>query len=739
MSQYTSYYTYQKYQRIGTGEWTPVSPSVYSIDGEGTMPLSIKNENDPACGYNPPIEPIYRWVNMDISTNWVCDDCPTPQYRTVSTAFTCVGYDKHYLNEYQISYNSGVSWTTTSTTIGDLVEANSEYCGYTPPIPTGAFKIKASYRNSETYSAECDSNPILTRRNTGPSGYNAYDMLTATIGNCVTSIDSYAFGENYTRLKEVTIPSGVTEIGYGSFYGCSSLSSVTIWEGSALTRIGNGAFNMCGNLKRINSFVDGTFELPNSLRTIESYAFSGCSGLVNIDIPSGVTTIGSYAFDGCSGLTNVTIPDTVTTIGFNAFSKYDLNLPIENNIRYADTYAVGVTNDFSLTTYTIKDGTRFIGNGAFGSCTNLRSITIPDSVIYINSSAFGGCSALTSCTIGNNVANIGQSAFSGCKSLSGITIPNSVTSIGQSAFWNCSGLTSIDIPDSVTTIGSSAFERCSGLTDVTIGSGITSIGNWAFSECSALTFVTINATTPPILEKDEVTGYVNVFAHTNAYLRIYVPCDYVDIYKVADGWSTYASKIRGIPPCGDVKFRFVATYNDLRTYSAECTSTSGTIGTATTNPSGYKSSAMTTAEIGDCITSIGTSAFTRFSGLTNVIIPNSVSGIETNAFSRCYSLSSVTIPNSVTSIGGSAFRYCSGATSISIGNGITNIKNYAFAGCTNLTSVTIYAATPPTLGIGAFDNTNNCIIYVPSSAVDTYKAASGWSTYASRITAIPNS
>jgi hypothetical protein len=37
------------------------------------------------------------------------------------------------------------------------------------------------------------------------------------------------------------------------------------------------------------------------------------------------------------------------------------------------------------------------------------------------------------------------------------------------------------------------------------------------------------------------------------------------------------------------------------------------------------------------------------------------------------------------------------------------------------------------LGSSAFSITNNCPIYVPSASVDTYKAASGWSTYASRI------
>ena len=61
-----------------------------------------------------------------------------------------------------------------------------------------------------------------------------------------------------------------------------------------------------------------------------------------------------------------------------------------------------------------------------------------------------------------------------------------------------------------------------------------------------------------------------------------------------------------------------------------------------------------------------------------------------------------------------------------------------FKGCSGLESSTILATTPPTMGdFNIFSNTNNCPIYVPTASVDTYKAASGWSTYESRIQAIP--
>ena len=148
-------------------------------------------------------------------------------------------------------------------------------------------------------------------------------------------------------------------------------------------------------------------------------------------------------------------------------------------------------------------------------------------------------------------------------------------------------------------------------------------------------------------------------------------------------------------------------------------------------------SKLTAVEIPNSVTLIGDSAFSKCSSLTSVRIPNSVTSINYSAFSKCSSLTSVEIPNSVTEIGEWAFNNCSGLTSVTIPNSVTEIGMHAFESCTGLTSVTINATTPPTLDdTNAFDDTNNCPIYVPAESVNAYKTATNWSELSGRISAI---
>ena len=62
------------------------------------------------------------------------------------------------------------------------------------------------------------------------------------------------------------------------------------------------------------------------------------------------------------------------------------------------------------------------------------------------------------------------------------------------------------------------------------------------------------------------------------------------------------------------------------------------------------------------------------------------------------------------------------------------MQNNVFNGCVRLAEIPCPATTPPTLGTGVFSGLpSDFIIYVPVGYGETYKAASGWSTYADHI------
>ena len=102
----------------------------------------------------------------------------------------------------------------------------------------------------------------------------------------------------------------------------------------------------------------------------------------------------------------------------------------------------------------------------------------------------------------------------------------------------------------------------------------------------------------------------------------------------------------------------------------------------------YGCTALTDVDLGNQLTSLGTSMFESCKGLTTITLPNSITSIGNNAFYNCTALLSIEIPNSVTSIGSNAFR-SSAITSITIPSSVETIGKEAFRQCGSLTSITI--------------------------------------------------
>ena len=317
-------------------------------------------------------------------------------------------------------------------------------------------------------------------------GRNAFwgcDSLTSiNISNSVTNIEDCAFcGCEY--LTNINIPNSVTNIGNGAFKSCHSLTCIDIpnkvtsigidvfggWNGDlhneskAFIYEDHVLFNKDKTTLIAYGAKETNYTIPNSVKTIEEYAFSRCKSLTIINIPNSVTTIGDRAFEYCESLTSINISNSVTAIGEGLF--YGCK---------------------SLTNINISDSLKTIGNFAFSGCESLININIPNCVTTIGDGAFSACICLNSISIPNSVKMIGKDAFALCIFLTNINIPNSVTTIGDRAFAGCNSLTSINIPNSVTTIGKGAFSGCSSLTSINIPNSVTTIEDGAFYGCENL-------------------------------------------------------------------------------------------------------------------------------------------------------------------------------------------------------------------------------------------------------------
>ena len=144
------------------------------------------------------------------------------------------------------------------------------------------------------------------------------------------------------------------------------------------------------------------------------------------------------------------------------------------------------------------------------------------------------------------------------------------------------------------------------------------------------------------------------------------------------------------------------------------------------------SSLVTAPEIPDSVTNIELTFRDCTRLVTALEIPNSVTSM-TLTFYGCSSLvNAPEIPNSVTNMN-STFGTCTSLVNAPvIPNSVTSM-NSTFNGCSSLKEVTFLHTTPP-----SYNNTlSGCskleTIYVPDSAVEDYKTATGWSQFASKF------
>ena len=174
---------------------------------------------------------------------------------------------------------------------------------------------------------------------------------------------------SYTKIKEITIPSSVTQI-------CDNAFSYV-----------NSSF-----MNKSNFQVE--FSKDSLLQKIVNNAFH-CSNVRTIEIPKKVTHIGKNVFSKCSNLTKAEIPldSELQFIGEGAFSITKIkSLNIPSHLREIPDFMCTMS---PIEKVYISDDSEIqsIEYDAFAS-TKIRSFKIPRNVEYLDSFAFNHCSFL---------------------------------------------------------------------------------------------------------------------------------------------------------------------------------------------------------------------------------------------------------------------------------------------------------------------------------------------------------
>lgn len=550
---------------------------------------------------------------------------------------------KYYKQKRQVSYDNGVTWqdvVPAEYQKGDLYEMQSQDCGYVPPVTQYRWiktsettciegtpfngKFKALYSDGRTNEVDCNDSGILTRDETHTSGYAHSAITSAYIGDCVTELG---------------------HLSLNTFVSC----------------------------KRINSDVDGVYNIPSTVNTIGWGAFGENLSVTRINIPESVKN-----FDGTG---------SGPGIGRGNTFQFDINL-------------TGITLPSSVETDNAYS--------MFYGCRSLKSVVMPTGLVYFGA-AFIDCTSLTSVTLPNTAVDLHES-FRNCTSLSAITIPDGVKYV-TNTFFGCSSLKSIVLPASVTRLGYDTF-----------------------SGCTSLSSITINALDPPMVYGDD-DGECHAFDTGNFSTKIYVPCESLEKYRCAPFYNRIIDKIVGIPPCTEPPSKKLYAAFDIfyggDTFILDCTSRSGI------TSSEINEADIITARIGDCVEYIDVAAFAYCTDLRDVIFNENVRYIYSYAFAECYSLNYVwmyRLRENIT-IYEYAFRNCENLREITLPPYISFIDSNIFYGCTRLESITISTPgdlDPPRITANSFDG-NTATIYVPASALEKYRTATNWSNYASRI------
>ena len=336
----------------------------------------------------------------------------------------------------------------------------------------------------------------------------------------------------------------------------------------------------------------------------------------------------------------------------------------------------------------LGSGLTTLGEGLFSGCQALERVVISNGCANIPAKCFQNCTSLTKISVPGSVEYIGYSAFNGCRSLEKVELGQGIITIygnydgstGSGAFEDCISLESIVIPNSVTEMNASSFRGCTSLKEITLSKALLHIGSHCFQNCENLTSI--------VIPNNVSSLGANMFS----------------------GCKSLQSAVlgKGITTMGNELFKGCSALKEV-TIEKGC----GLI------------AAMT---------------FQNCTSLTTISIPGSVEYLGYASFKGCTSLKSVKIDKGLITLygnyngstGSGTFEDCTALEDVVLPSSITTINASVFRNCSSLKRFTIEATVLPEMGTNVFQKSSitEATLYVPEKAIEKYRAADPWNTFA---------
>ena len=474
---------------------------------------------------------------------------------------------------------------------------------------------------------------------------------------CRTGYNNQWSNYGINNIEKVYIPDSVETIEEYAFYECNKIGDVTLPK--SLKAIEAYAFAECDDIYKVDFKYNPETEIK-----IGTGAFNSCNKLSNVNMTENIKSIGGYVFADCPQIKNITLPESVTYIGehfINGTGIEIITIPkgIENVGADYNTTCGPLTGAEKLKEVIFEDGIKKIPayicktidsyGFNYGKINNIKSIHIPDSV-----------------------EEIGESAFYGCNKIGDITLPESLKEIGRYAFAECDNISKLEFkynPETEIEIETGAFNSCDKLGDVKMTENIKSIGRYAFAGCSQIKNITL---------PESITYIGAYFISGTGIETITIPkgVENVGVETHGDYGKAYG------PLTGAKELREVIFEDGIKKIPSYMCSTIYDYEWSKDTINNIKS-----IHIPDSVEEIGESAFYGCNKIENITLPKSLKEIGRYAFAECDSIFSIEFKNSVeeVKIGRRAFYSCDKLENVKLSININNIGEETFLGDDSLT------------------------------------------------------